>query len=180
MTTKSDVVVPSTNNLALAHEAGTQVERFRAFSHALEAVDDPRCQHPIPRFMLDMPWAGDDDETQDRIIATMLSRDDPYAEPDERGTLSYRDLIGKRVVIHDIRVAPSKFKGGWGAFLVCDVTVEDSADHEILTVGAREAVSKLSLAYFRGDLPIQGTPTIITETSAGNTVLGFTVERPFD
>lgn len=175
--TEQVLPTPKGASLAVARAVKTKPERFKAFSHALQAVDDPRCPRPIPRFMVDMPWSNEDDQAAERIIAKLLSADDPYAAQNAGETLSGKDLVGRRVTVHDIRCSPSQFKGGWGAYLLCDVTVDGGDDHEIMTMGAKEPVALLSYAWFTGDIPITGTPTVITETAGGNTVLGFIVER---
>lgn len=172
-----DLVVPQDTNLAAAHEAPTFMERHTAFTKALQLVDDDRCNRRIPRFMQGMPWASEDDEIAERIIAKMLAADDPYSIDNAGETLSGKGLIGRKITVHDVRVAPSSKPGGWGAYLICDVTVDSDDAHDVMTVGAKEAAAKLAYAWFMGDLPIAGTMTVVTETGEGNQVLGFVVER---
>jgi hypothetical protein len=178
MATK-EITIPDTGNLAILHESADGVSRFRAMSHALEAADDPRCARPIPRFMLDMPWASEDSDVSERILAKLLSADNPLDVEAAGATLSGKNLVGRVITVHDIRVAPSTFESGWGAYLLCDITVGDDMVHDVMTVGAKEAVAKLAYAYFTGQLPITGTMTVITVTGKGNTVLGFVVEQAF-
>lgn len=165
--------------MVVAHQRPTQAERYQAFTHLLESVDDPRCPRPIPRFMLDIPWATDEDEVSERIIAQLLSADNPYTAMEEGATKSGKDLVGQKVVIHDLRVRPSDKSGGWGAYLILDCTVGERNDHQVVTIGAKQAVSIIAYAHFNGDFPLTGTFTVVTETSNGNTVLGFVREDPF-
>lgn len=174
---KSEVEAFPERMLVRAHTAPTKMERFRAYSHALEAVDDPRCDRPIPRFLLDLPWADNDDEVSDRIIAQMLAAENPYEVSGESATVSGKDLIGKRVVVQNLRVRPSNKQGGWGAYLVVEATLEDRDDEAVIvTVGAKQVVSLLAYAWCQGDLPLAGTFSVVTETGNGNEVLGFIVE----
>lgn len=173
------VAVPTTANLATIQETPDQMTRFKAYSRALEAVDDPRCPRPIPRFMLDMPWSDENDPVSERIIAAILSEPDPWEAQTGGASASGKDLVGRKVEIHDMRVHPSDKPGGWGAYLLCDAVIGDRAGlHKAVTVGAKQAVALLALAWFQGDLPITGTFTVVTETGKGNTVLGFIRETP--
>jgi hypothetical protein len=176
------------NVLAVRHETAlvqamkptTKVERFKAYSHALEAVDDPRCKRPIPRFLLDLPWATDDDDIAERIIAQMLASDDPYNNQDAGATVSGKDLVGEVITVWDMRVLPSDKPGGWGAYLLLDATKGDNEDeHLVVTIGAKQAVALLALAWCQGNLPLTGAVMVVTETGSGNSVLGFVVEQVF-
>lgn len=167
------------SNLAEIRSGTDRDIRRQAFGEALKPVDDPRAPRPIPRFMQAMPWGGDNDEVSERIIAAMLASDDPYGVHDGAATVSGKDLLGRLVTVHDVRCNPSDKPGGWGAYLLCDVTIDDSADHEIMTVGAKEIVAKLALAWYCQDLPLTGTIAISSTTASGNTVYGFVVETPF-
>lgn len=175
----SEVAVPEGRSLAAAREGKTQVDRHHAFMEAMQPVKVERCARPVPRFMVDMPWTSPEDLVAERIIAKLLSSEDPYAVTNAGETLSGKALVGRKVTVHDVRVSPSTTKGGWGAYLLCDVTVDDNTEvHEVMTIGAKEPVAILSYAWFMGDLPITGTPTVVTNTDDDKTVLGFVVERP--
>ena len=167
-------------SLAVAHAQTDRMARFKAMSAELEAVTDERCPRPIPRFMLSLPWTSPDDMVSERIIAQLLSADDPYAATDAGSTVSGKDLVGRKVTIHDLRVQPSDKPGGWGAYLLCDVTVDDDDNNRLaMTIGAKQAVAIIAYAYQAGDFPLVGTPTVVTTTGEGNTVLGFIVEPAF-
>lgn len=175
--TSNDVAVPAGANLAVIAETPNQMERFKAYTRALEAVDDPRCPRPIPRFLLDMPWVDDNDPVSERIIAAILAEPDPWAAQMDEASQSGKDLVGRKVTVFDMRVQPSTKPGGWGAYLLCDCVVGDGDGiHKAVTVGAKQAVAMLALAWFSGDLPLTGTFTVVTETAKGNTVLGFIKE----
>lgn len=176
---KTDVAQVPTGSLATVDRTATQVERFAAYMHTMEKVAHPACRRPIPRFMVELPWAEDDEEMQERIIAQILASDDPYAAAEDPTTQSGKNLVGQRVVIHDIRCKPSDKPGGWGAYLLCDATIGDSDIHQVVSVGAKQAVATLAYAHVNGDLPITGTFRIITETTEGNTVIGFVREEAF-
>lgn len=175
---KTDIVTTSPASLVAPRALSTRGERFRAYGPALESVTDPRCDRPIPRFFLELPWADDNDEVSDRIILQMLASDDPYAVQTDTGTTSGKSLIGRRIVAHDLRVRPSGKPGGWGAYLLLDCTIDDDDDnHVIVTIGARQAVATLAYAWQMGDFPVTGTVMVAATTSEGNDVLGFVVER---
>lgn len=175
--TSQEVAVPAGANLATIAENPDQITRFKAYSRALEAVDDPRCPRPIPRFMLDMPWLDENDPVSERIIAALLSEPDPWAAAEDNEKDSGKSLVGRKVTVYDMRVEPSSKAGGWGAYLRLDCTVDRRGEiHRTVTVGAKQAVALLALAYFQGDLPLTGTFTVVTETDKGNTVLGFIKE----
>lgn len=178
MMPSSDVAIPKEGSLVAPRAIIDKAARFQAFTAALQGVNDPRCARPIPRFMVGMPWADDDEDVSERIIAAMLAADDPYQAQDAGKTVSGKDLVGRRVTVHDMRVRPSDKAGGWGAYLLLDCTVDDDdTDHRVVTIGAKQAVATLAYAWYSGDLPVVGTVTVITETAGGNTVLGFIVER---
>lgn len=176
---KTDVAVPVKGGLATVDRTASQVERFAAYMASMEKVAHPDCRRPIPRFMLELPWAEDDEEMQERIIAQILASDDPYAAAEDPTTQSGKNLVGQRVVIHDIRCKPSDKSGGWGAYLLCDATIGDTDIHQVVSVGAKQAVATLAYAHVNGDLPITGTFRIVTETNDGKTVIGFVREESF-
>jgi hypothetical protein len=146
----------------------------------MQLVDDPRCPRKIPRYLLELPWASDDDPIAERIIAQILAAPDPWKVQADDLSTSGQAQVGKRAVVYDIRVHPSSKPGGWGAYLICDATVAPDEDtHTAITVGAKQAVTLLALAWAYGELPIAGTFTVATETDAGNQVLSFVREDGF-
>lgn len=178
MSKSTEVATTPAGGLTTVNRSGTQVERFQGYMKSMEKVEHPLCRRPIPAFMLEMPWAEDDEEIQERIIAQILASDDPYQAAEDPTTRAGKALVGQAVVIHDVRCKPSDKPGGWGAYLLCDATIGDSDIHQIVTVGAKQAVGILAYAWASGDLPIAGTFSLVTETAEGNTVIGFIRERP--
>lgn len=178
VTMSTSVEKASAGNLAVAREGATQVERWKAFTRAIEVVDDPRCPRPIPRFMLDMPWVQDPEAIQDSIIVQMLASDDPDEFQLSSGTESGKDLVGRKVTVHNVQAFPSKKPGGWGAYLMLDAEVDGDPVRRPISTGAKQAVARLALAFFTGQLPITGTFTVVgTPSPDGNTPIGFVAER---
>lgn len=171
--------IPAGGSLAAIDRQAPTAERLNAAWDALTLVSDERCAKPIPAFMQHLPWADDDDSVVDSIIAQMLVSDDPDAMQTAGGTTKVETLVGRRVTIWDARVRPSDFDGGWGAYLLCDMTVDDEADHFPAAVGAKQALARIALHMVQAGLPMVGTFVKVAAGKSGhNDPLGFAVEAP--
>ena len=175
----TDVAVPQPNTLAEARQIPDYKMRLAAIKWLNELVDAPEASRPVPRFMLNLPWA---DEASERIIATVLASDDPYSlatTHDAAKVTGGKSLVGQKVTVHDLACVASSEPNGWGAFLLLDCVIgDDDETHQVVSIGAKQAVATLAYAFQVGDFPITGTFFEVARSKEGNQVLGFIVEPP--
>lgn len=172
-----DMAVPTTGILAQLAGKLTPAERAKLQAASMERVEDERFGHPIPRFLLDLPFGGDGDEITDRIASAVLVAEDPDEMQNMSGTTAGKDLVRKPVTVWDLRVLPGDKPGGWGAFLLLDITVGDSEEHVIVNTGAKQVVTRLARCWADGQLPVRGAFAEIDGTGRqGNAALAFVVE----
>jgi len=155
----------------------TPAERAKAQAFLMERQDDERFGRPVPRFITYLPFGGDDDEITDRIASAILVAEDPDEAQTQQGTTAGRDLIGKTVTIWDLRVLDGEKPGGWGAYLILDVTVGDDEIHRVVNTGAKQVVARLANAWAAGQLPLRGVFAEIDGTGKrGNAAVTFIAE----
>jgi len=173
-----DVQKVSPNLLTAVHSTeASPAERAKAQYALMERVEDERFTKPVPRFLTLLPFGGDDDEITDRIASAILVADDADAAQSEQGTTAGKELVGKVVTVWDLRVFDGDKPGGWGAFLLLDVTVGDDEVHKAVNTGAKQAVTRLANAWAKGELPITGTFAEIEGTGKrGNVAITFVAE----
>ena len=146
----------------------------------MEKIEDDRFSKPVPRFLTCLPYGGDDDEITDRIAAAILLADDADAAQDGQGTTAGKELVGQKVTVHDLCVMDGDKPGGWGVFLLLDVTVGDDPNHRTINTGAKQAVARLANAWAKGQLPLSGTFAEIDGTGKrGNAAITFIGEPAF-
>lgn len=167
-----------TNPLAIIRDASSHEERLAAVEMAGEMVPHPDCDRPIPTFMSHLPWATQDDEVADRIALQVLAQD-PDADDVEVSTFSTEDLVGDTITVHDIRVRPSTFEGGWGAYILADITRSTGTGrHMVWATGSKQIITKLAQQWMWGRLPVTGTVTAIVSGRKGRSdVYAFVVQR---
>ena len=155
----------------------TPAERAKAQAALMERVDDERFSRPVPRFITFLPFGGDDDEITDRIASAILVAEDPDEAQTQQGTTAGRDLIGKTCTVWDLRVLDGEKPGGWGAYLILDVTVGDDEVHRVVNTGAKQVVARLANAWAAGQLPLRGVFAEIDGTGKrGNAAVTFIAE----
>lgn len=169
------------NALVALHTSGvTPEERAKMQTALMERVEDSRFSKPVPRFLTLLPFGGDDDDITDRIASSILVAEDADAAQAEQGTTAGKDLIGKRITVWDLRVLDGDKPGGWGAFLLLDVTIGDEEVHKVVNTGAKQAVGRLANAWAKGELPITGVFTEIETSGSGkNAPVTFVAEPAF-
>lgn len=169
------------NPLVALHQGQTDAAtRAKAQAALMERVTDERFAKPVPLFLTHLPYGGDDDEITDRIASAILVAEDPEEAQNQQGTTAGKDLIGKTVTVWDLRVLDGTKPGGWGAFLLLDVTVGDDEVHKVVNTGAKQVVTRLANAWARGELPITGTFSEIETSGTGkNPPIAFVAEPAF-
>lgn len=172
--------VPESSVFGLLRKQLSPEDRAKLQSQAMERVEDERFPRPVPLFLTELPFGGDDDEITDRIAAAVLMADDPDAAQSDQGTVAGKDLVGETIVVWDLRVMAGEKTGGWGAYLLLDVTVGDSQDHVVANTGAKQAVTRLARCWADGELPARGAFTTIPNTGKrGEPALTFMCEPAF-
>jgi hypothetical protein len=161
--------------------APTPEERVKLQNEAMERITDERFGRPVPRFLTELPFGGDDDEISDRIAAAVLVAEDPDRAQDEQGTTGGRELVNQAITIWDLRVMDGDLEGGWGAYLLLDVSVKGSEEHRVVTTGSKQIVTRLARCWTDGQLPVEGSFCEIAGTGKkGNAAMAFvTVAPPF-
>ena len=172
--------LPEASVLGLLRQPLSGAERAKLQASAMEKVEDERFYRAVPRFLTELPFGGDDDEITDRIAASVLVAEDPDTAQSDNGTMNGKSMVGLSVVVWDIRVLPGEKPGGWGAYLLLDVTVGDSDDHVVANTGAKQAVTRLARCWVDGELPVKGSFAEIAGTGRnGNAAITFITEPMF-
>lgn len=172
--------LPDSSVLGLLRQEMSGAERAKLQTAMMERVDDERFPRQVPRFLTELPFGGDDDEITDRIAAMILVAEDPQQAQSDAGTLAAKDLVGQSVIVWDLRVLPGEKPGGWGAYLLLDVTMGDSDEHVVCNTGAKQAVTVLARTWVDGLLPCRGAFTEIAGTGRrGNAAVTFITEPAF-
>ena len=166
--------------LAAVRSAKTPQERQKAQSLAGQYVTDAYFREPVPAFFLDLPHGDDNEEISDRIALANLVAEDPDALAAESGTKAMKDLVGRPIVVWDIRAMAGGMESGWKAYLIFDYTLGDSDLHMVGNTGAKQVVVRLARAYADGQLPIKGVVTEVGRAGGGgNKPLAFIAEEDF-
>lgn len=171
--------LPRDSALDATRKAKTPAQKAKALSLAGNYTTSPVFKEPVPAFFLDLPVGDDNDAFTDQIALAVLTSDNPDATAEGGGSVGMRDLIGKRVTVWDLRAKPGGMPSGWKAFLLLDITVGDSEEHQVANTGAKQIVTRLARAYAEGSIPVTGVVTAIsTPGSSGNQPLAFVVDGP--
>ena len=108
-----------------------------------------------PDWLARIPLA-DDDDLGDRIVTDIMGRDtvDDVLNAGPAESVSFRDMAGDDVTIHDIRRRPSDTDSelGWYALMAC--THPGDSEQFIATCGARNVLAQLVRLYQLDKLPI--------------------------
>lgn len=177
---KSDLAVPSESILARINANPSPAERVKLQAESMVRVEDPRFDRPVPKFLTELPFGGDDEEITDRIASSILVADDPDTAQAEAGTDAGRDIVGRKCTIWDLRTLASDKPKGWGVYLILDVTFDGSDEHRVINTGAKQVVTRLANAWAREKLPLTGVFAEIDGTGKkGNAALCFMGEEPF-
>ena len=171
--------LPKGSALAAVAKAKTPADKAKALSLASNYTTNEIFREPVPAFFLDLPAGDDNDALTDQIALAVLTADDPDSTAEGGGSIGMRDLVGRKVTVWDLRARPGGMPSGWKAYLLLDITVGDSEEHQIANTGAKQIVTRLARAYAEGQIPVTGFVTeIATPGSTGNKPLAFVVETP--
>ena len=172
--------LPEASVLGLLRQPLSSAERAKVQAAAMEPTEDERFGRPVPRFLTEMPYGGDDDDITDRIAMSVLVAADPDQAQADAGTVAGKSLVGEPIIVWDLRVLAGDKPGGWGAYLLLDVTVGDSDEHVVCNTGAKQAVARLARCWVDGDLPVKGAFAEIGGTGRrGNAAVTFITEPMF-
>jgi hypothetical protein len=175
-----EIALPAASVLGMIVTPGETVSRQALAAASMDRVEDERFHRPVPRFLTELPWGGDDDEITDRLAAAVLVAEDPDKAQQESGTIKGASLVGKAITVHDLRVMDGNLEGGWGAYLLLDVTLHGSEDHLVVNTGAKQIVTRLARCWAEGQLPVDGAICELAGTGKqGNKALAFVVEGRF-
>ena len=177
----TDVVPQTKNELVDFHKGSpTAADRAKAQTHLMEKVEDERFARPVPRFLTFLPYGGDDDEITDRIASAILVSENPDEAAAGQSTTAGRELVGKKITVWDVRVMDGDKPGGWGAYMLADITVGDDEVHQVINTGAKQVVATWAAKWARGEMPFSGTFAEIDSTGKrGNKALAFIIEQAF-
>jgi hypothetical protein len=171
--------VPKDGGFARLAKAKSDADKAKALEMMGQYVTNEHFKEPVPAFLTELPFGGDDDETTDRIALNLFAADDPDDVGGPGESLNAMKLVGHDVVVWDIRVKPGSKGGGWKAYLLMDVTVDGSDLHQLANTGAKQVVARLARAWAEGLLPLKGRVVQINMGAGSeNTPLAFITEPP--
>jgi hypothetical protein len=98
-----------------------------------------------------IPWA--DTDPTERMTKYILNEPPEKWEELWAGLPSIRDMAGKRVVIHALRIRESDFEGPLGVYLICDVTFLPSGEKGLMSISSQMSIVQLVRLYQLGKLP---------------------------
>ena len=175
-----DIALRSMTTLARASQPMSPRERIDLEAQLMQRVEDDRFSRPVPRFLTELPFGGSPDEITDRIAGAALVAEDPDADADESGTLAANKLVGQPVTVNDLAVMDGDKPGGWGAYLLLDVTSRTTGKRLVVNTGAKQVVVRLARAWADGKLPLEGVFAEVEGTGKqGNKALAFIAEESF-
>lgn len=170
--------LPSLDLKVLMNSTLSLAEQAEMRTYAMERVEVKDFDRPIPRFFTYLPMYENNQAIRDAISAQVFTAEDPDYVPDEDGTISFQELKGKTVTVNSIAVRPSTEQDGWGAYLLCAITVGDDPTEIVANTGAQDIVTRLALAWMKDELPLRGyIGEKNTNSSAKNRPLRFTAEK---
>jgi len=103
--------------------------------------------------ILDTVPTAEEDPTP-RMVEYILNSTSAKDWEDLFESLSFKNLAGKQVRVHTLRWAPSNFENSYtGIFLICDVTMLETGENDVMTVGGDMAVAQLLNCWSRQDFP---------------------------
>ena len=171
--------LPKGSALEAVRKAKNPADKAKALNLAGNYATSPVFREAVPAFFLDLPTDENMEAITDQIALQVLTADDPDAAAEGGGSVGFRDLVGKTVTVWDLRARPGGMGAGWKAYLLLDVTIGDSDEHQIANTGAKQVVVRLARAYMEGKIPVTGVVTeIATPGGTGNKPLAFIVEEP--
>lgn len=110
---------------------------------------------PPPAWLEAVPAVLDTEELSARTIATTLAAtdlDEILKDPD---SLSFEDLVGKTIVVHDLVArVPSTKSGGIGWYGIVEITSPDG-DRAVASTGSPYILSRVIALKTAGHLPQQ-------------------------
>lgn len=171
--------LPKSGVFAAVNKAKSEADKAKALTLAGQYVTNANFKEPVPAFITELPFGGDNDEVTDRIALNVLTADDPDDVQSAGESINAMKLVGHEVTVWDIRVRPGSRGGGWKAYLIMDITIDGSETHQFANTGAKQVVARLARAWAEGQLPISGR-VIQVGQGAGveNTPLAFITEPP--
>lgn len=179
MSKTSDTPATTTANVwAEIQAAATPIEKHRLARWAVEAVEVPGFDHPVPRFFFDLPWAGDDNSVVDSILADIITAEDITTVTDRRESRKLADIKGRPVVVHGIEAARGDLEDSrWGAYLKVTISV-DGGDPELFFVSSAQVTVTLWRLFMEGRLPAEGVFVEVAAAKKGQSApMGFQVEE---
>lgn len=169
--------LPDDSILNLMATAPDMRERVNHVRLGMELVQDVRFTRPVPRFMVDLPWVGDDEDVQYRIAAQLFLADDPDKVDDGPATRASKDITGKSVEVNAVLTNETDMDKGWGAYLLVHCTDLDTGETFVASTGAPQAIIRLAIGYARGEFPLKGAFAGVAGTGRnGNPVVTFIAE----
>lgn len=175
--TSTDIAKQEGGAYAALVKATNATERFEAGQYAMETIDLPGINAPIPRFFFDLPWADDDETTVDSILVNLAAAEDIEAATGQDKLRKLDEIVGQPVTVFDIRAQKSEVDDAkWGAYLVLALSV-DNGPQEAISTGHGQVCVTLWRCFCEGRLPVSGVfKKLGTPTKGRNQPIGFKVE----
>jgi hypothetical protein len=98
-----------------------------------------------------IPWA--DTDPTERMTEFILTQPPEKWEELWAGLPSVRDLAGKQITIHALRIRESDFEGPLGVYLIADVTFHPSGEKGLLSCSSQMSIAQLVVLHKTGKLP---------------------------
>jgi hypothetical protein len=172
--------LPKDSALNQLRKAKTPAEKIKAQVALGQYVTTPDFPEAVPAFFTELPFGGNDEELTDRISLNLFTSDEPDKVASEKASTGGRELVGKSITVWDLRAMPGGMGKGWKAYLLMDVTVEDSELHQLVNTGAKQVVARLARAWCEGQIPIKGRIVEIQTSGGGEgKPLAFIAEPDF-
>lgn len=162
---------------AAVQRAAGPVERYEAGLYAVELVDMAGCRQPVPRLMLDLPWADDDEQTVEQILVGLIVADDIEQVTNREGLRKLKDICDLPVTVFDVRARPGDVDDAkWGAYVSLAVSV-DGGTQEAISSGHAQVITTLWRCWCEGRFPVSGRFVKLGKPKVGrDQPIGFQVE----
>lgn len=132
-----------------------------------QLVSHPGADRPIPAFLTSLPWAADDDEAINDIIAGILGAPTIDAALTRPSTVPFEDFMGTTFQIVDFKMRGSDLEEGIGAYAI--MAVVRATDHAEMTTttSALGVLAQLARIHAEDGFPIWVTLQEVEQNKKG-------------
>lgn len=121
------------------------------------AVMAPALVESFTQLFAKIPQA-DSDQAMERIVLQILQAEDPSELDAAWDSNSIKELVGRVLVVNDMKLLPSDYASGPQWYLGLEVTLEATGENGFASCSSISCMAQLAHAYNKGWLPLKVVP----------------------